>query len=230
MISNEFIRQATEEYLEESMPAIPTENEIDHVFSDRFEKNMKSVIRKNNHPQLKRVLRMAASFALVILISGGSVMALSPTARAAVKGWLFGQEGTVFSYTSIGTKTESEVSYKYDLAVIPEGYVLWQEILDETQSIMLYAEEETGHLLKITATPNDGTSAMFLITTTDQKETVQIGDITADFYPSESEDSSPGLAWIDPDNDYLICLDGFFCQEELIDMAISLVKTEIPIS
>ena len=230
MISNEFIRQATEEYLEESMPAIPTENEIDHVFSDRFEKNMKSVIRKNNHPQLKRVLRMAASFALVILISGGSVMALSPTARAAVKGWLFGQEGTVFSYTSIGTKTESEVSYKYDLAVIPEGYVLWQEIVDETQSIMLYTEEETGHLLKITATPNDGTSAMFLITTTDQKETVQIGDITADFYPSESEDSSPGLAWIDPDNDYLICLDGFFCQEELIDMAISLVKTEIPIS
>ena len=228
MISNEFIRQATEEYLEESMPAIPAENEIDHVFSDRFEKNMKSVIRKNNHPQLKRVLRMAASFALVILISGGSVMALSPTARAAVKGWLFGQEGTVFSYTSIGTKTESEVSYKYDLAVIPEGYVLWQEIVDETQSIMLYAEEETGLLLKVTATPNDGTGAMFLITTTDQKETVQIGDITADLYPSESEDSAPGLAWVDPENDYLICLDGFFSQEELIDMAISLVKTEIP--
>ena len=230
MISNEFIRQATEEYLEESMPAIPTENEIDHVFSDRFEKNMKSVIRKNNHPQLKRVLRMAASFALVILISGGSVMALSPTARAAVMGWLFGQEGTVFSYTSMGTKTESEVFYKYNLAQIPEGYVLWQEIVDETQSIMLYAEEETGLLLKLTATPNDGTGAMFLITTTDQKETVQIGDITADFYPSESEDSAPGLAWVDPENDYLICLDGFFCQEELIDMAISLVKTEIPIS
>ena len=230
MISNEFIRQATEEYHEESMTAIPTENEIDHVFSDRFEENMKSVIKKNNHPHLNRILRMAASLALVILIAGGSVMALSPTARAAVLGWLFGQEGTVFSYTSMGAKTESEVFYKYDLAVIPEGYVLWQEIVDETQSIMLYAEEETGLLLKLTATPNDGSSAMFLITTTDQKETVQIGDITADFYPSESEDSSPGLAWVDPDNDYLICLDGFFSQEELIDMAISLVKTEIPIS
>ena len=228
MISNEFIRQATEEYHEESMTAIPTENEIDHVFSDRFEENMKSVIKKNNHPHLNRILRMAASLALVILIAGGSVMALSPTARAAVLGWLFGQEGTVFSYTSMGTKTESEVFYKYDLAVIPEGYVLWQEIVDETQSIMLYAEEETGLLLKLSATPNDGTGAMLLITTTDQKETVQIGDITADFYPSESEDSSPGLAWVDPDNDYLICLDGFFCQEELIDMAISLVKTEIP--
>ena len=228
MISNEFIRQATEEYHEESMSSIPAENEIDHVFSDRFERNMKSVIKKNNHPQLKRVIRMAASFALVILITGGSVMALSPTARAAVMGWLFGQEGTVFSYTSMGTKTESEVFYKYDLAQIPEGYVLWQEIVDETQSIMLYAEEETGLLLKLTATPNDGTGAMFLITTTDQKETVQIGDITADLYPSESEDSAPGRAWVDPENDYLICLDGFFSQEELIDMAISLIKTEIP--
>ena len=228
MISNEFIRQATEEYQEESMSAIPTENEIDHVFSDRFEKNMESVIKKNKHPQLKRVLRMAASFALVILISGGSVMALFPTARAAVMGWLFGQEGTVFSYRSMGEESESDVYYKYELTQIPEGYYLWQEIVDESQSIMLYAEEETGHLLKVTGTPNDGTGAMFLITTTDEKATVQIGDITADFYLSESEDVSSGLAWVDPENDYLICFDGFFSKEELIAMAESLVKTEIP--
>ena len=140
MISNLLLRQATEEYHEEAMSAIPTENEIDHVFSDRFEENMKSVIKKNNHPQLKRVLRMAASFALVILLTGGSVMALSPTARAAVMGWLFGQDGTTFSYTSMGEESESDVYYKYELPQIPEGYYLWQEIVDESQSIMLYAE------------------------------------------------------------------------------------------
>ena len=228
MISNLLLRQATEEYHEESMSAIPTENEIDHVFSDRFEENMKSVIKKNNHPQLKRVLRMAASFALVILVAGGSVMALSPAARAAVIGWLFGQDGTTFSYTSMGEESESDVYYKYDLAEIPEGYFLWQEIVDESQSIMLYAEEETGLLLKVTGSPNDGTGAMFLLTTTDEKSTVQIGDITADFYQSSTADSSSGLAWIDPDTDYLICLDGFFSKEELIEMAQSLVKTAVP--
>ena len=228
MISNEFIRQATEEYNEESMSAIPTEKEIDHVFSDRFEENMKSVIMKNNHPQLKRVLRMAASFALVILVAGGSVMALSPTARAAVMGWLFGQDGTTFSYTSMGEESESDVYYKYELPQIPEGYYLWQEIVDESQSILLYAEEETGHLLKVTGSPNDGNRAMYLVTTSEEKSTVQIGDITADFYLSESEDVSSGLAWVDPDTDYLICLDGFFSQEELIELAQSLVKTEVP--
>jgi len=210
------------------MSAIPTENEIDHVFSDRFENNMRSVIKNNNHPQLKRVLRMAASFALVILVASGSVMALSPTARAAVMGWLFGQDGTTFSYTSMGEESESDVYYKYELPQIPEGYYLWQEIVDESQSILLYAEEETGHLLKVTGAPNDGTSAMFLLTTTDEKSTVQIGDVTADFYLSESEDISSGLAWVDPENDYLICLDGFFSKEELIAMAESLVKTEVP--
>ena len=228
MISNFLLRQAAEEYHEESMSAIPTENEIDHVFSDRFEENMKSVIKKNNHPQLKRVLRVAASFALVILVAGGSVMALSPTARAAVMGWLFGQDGTTFSYTSMGEESESDVYYKYELAEIPEGYFLWQEIVDESQSIMLYAEEETGHLLKVTGSPNDGTGAMFLLTTTDEKSTVQIGDITADFYQSSTADSSSCLAWIDPDTDYLICLDGFFSKEELIEMAQSLVKTAVP--
>ena len=228
MISNFLLRQATEEYHEESMSAIPTENEIDHVFSDRFENNMRSVIKKNNHPQLNRVLRMAASFALVILVASGSVMALSPTARAAVMGWLFGQDGTTFSYTSMGEESESDVYYKYDLAEIPEGYFLWQEIVDESQSIMLYAEEETGHLLKVTGSPNDGNRAMYLVTTSEEKSTVQIGDITADFYLSESDDVSSGLAWIDPDTDYLICLDGFFSKEELIEMAQSLVKTAVP--
>ena len=228
MISNFLLRQATEEYHEESMSAIPAENEIDHVFSDRFEENMKSVIKKNNHPQLKRVLRIAASFALVILVAGGSVMALSPAARAAVIGWLFGQDGTTFSYTSMGEESESDVYYKYDLAEIPEGYFLWQEIVDESQSIMLYAEEETGLLLKVTGSPNDGTGAMFLLTTTDEKSTVQIGDITADFYQSESDDSGSSIVWVDPDTDYLIWVDGFFSKEELIDMAVNLVKMDVP--
>ena len=148
MISNEFIRQATEEYHEESMSAIPTESECDHVFSERFEKNMRTVIKKNKHSQLNRVLRMAASFALVILVAGGSVMALSPTARAAVLGWLFGQQENVYSYTSMGNDDSATIT-KYDFAEVPDGYYLWQDILDPTFGTILYAEEGTGFLLKI---------------------------------------------------------------------------------
>ena len=228
MISNDFIRQATEEYHEESMTAIPTENEIDHVFSDRFEENMKSVIKKNNHPQLKRVLRMAASFALVILIAGGSVMALSPTARAAVLGWLFGRESDAYVYRSTGTETNEETITTYDFAEIPEGYTFQQNFLMPNSGLVIYSEESTGRLLKVFFAPNDGSGALYLIPEDATLIPIQLGDISADFYLSNIEDESSTIVWTDPENDYLVTVDGFFSQEELVEMALNLVKKEIP--
>ena len=228
MISNEFIRQATEEYHEESMSAIPTENEIDHVFSDRFEQNMKSVIKKSHHPQLKRALRMAASFALVILVAGGSVMALSPTARAAVMGWLFGRESDAYVYRSTGTDTNEETITTYDFAKIPEGYSFQQEFLMPNSGLVIYSEEETSRLLKVFFAPNDGSGALYLIPEDATLIPIQLGDISADFYLSNIEDESSTIVWTDPENDYLITVDGFFSQEELTDMALNLVKKEVP--
>ena len=228
MISNDFIRQATEEYHEESMTAIPTENEIDHVFSDRFEENMKSVIKKNNHPQLNRVLRMAASFALVILIAGGSVMAISPTARAAVMGWLFGRESDAFVYRSTGTETNEETITTYDFAEIPEGYTFQQNFLMPNSGLVIYSEEATGRLLKVFFAPNDGSGALYLIPEDATLIPIQLGDISADFYLSNIEDESSTIVWTDPENDYLVTVDGFFSQEELVEMALKLIKADVP--
>ena len=228
MISNEFIRQATEEYHEESMSAIPTENVIDHVFSEKFEKNMESVIKKNNHPQLKRVLRMAASFALVILMAGGSVMALSPTARAAVMGWLFGRESDAYVYRSTGTDTDEETITTYDLAEIPEGYTLWQNMVMPNSSLVIYTEDETGRFLKVFAAPNDGSGALYLIPEDATLIPIQLGDIQADYYQSNIESSGSTIVWTDPENDYLVTVDGFFSQEELMALALNLIKKDVP--
>lgn len=228
MISNEFIRQATEEYHEESMSAIPAENVIDHVFSEKFEKNMESVSKKNNHPQLKRVLRMAASFALVILMTGGSVMALSPTARAAVMGWLFGRESDAYVYRSTGTDTDEETITTYDLAEIPEGYTLWQNMVMPNSSLVIYTEDETGRFLKVFAAPNDGSGALYLIPEDATLIPIRLGDIQADYYQSNIESSGSTIVWTDPENDYLVTVDGFFSQEELMALALNLIKKDVP--
>lgn len=229
MISNEFLRQATEEYLEESMSKIPEENEIDHVFSDRFEKKMISVIRKNNHPPLKRILRMAASFALVILITGGSVIAVSPTARAAVMGWMFGQEADAYVYRSTGTDTNSSTITTYDFAEVPDGYTLWQNLLMPNSGVVIYTEDGTGRFLKIFFAPNDGSGALYLIPEDTTLIPIQLGDISADFYRSNVETSSSSIVWTDPENDYLVNVDGFFSQEEIMDLAMRLVKKDVPV-
>lgn len=229
MISNEFLRQATEEYLEESMSKIPEENEIDHVFSDRFEKKMISVIRKNNHPPLKRIRRMAASFALVILITGGSVIAVSPTARAAVMGWMFGQEADAYVYRSTGTDTNSSTITTYDFAEVPDGYTLWQNLLMPNSGVVIYTEDGTGRFLKIFFAPNDGSGALYLIPEDTTLIPIQLGDISADFYRSNVETSSSSIVWTDPENDYLVNVDGFFSQEEIMDLAMRLVKKDVPV-
>ena len=93
---------------------------------------------------------------------------------------------------------------------------------------MIYVEEEMGLLLKIIYCPNDGNGAMFLLPEAATKTTVQLGDITADFYQSEVDTSGSSIVWVDPENDYLVSVDGFFSQEELIEMALNLVKTDVP--
>ena len=132
------------------------------------------------HPQLKRVLKMAASFALVILISGGSVMALSPTARAVVMGWLFGREADAYVYRSTGTDTDEDTITTYDLAEIPEGYTLWQNMVMPNSSLVIYAEDETERFLKVFAAPNDGSGALYLIPEDATLIPIQLGDSQAD--------------------------------------------------
>ena len=57
---------------------------------------------------------------------------------------------------------------------------------------------------------------------------IQWGDISADFYLSNVDTSSSTIVWTDPENDYLVTVDGFFSQEELMGMALNLIKKDVP--
>ncbi|MGN0384436.1 MAG: DUF4367 domain-containing protein [Lachnospiraceae bacterium] len=227
MISDKFIQQALQEYDTEILSTIPTESECGHTFSALFEKKMKSVIRKGNHPHLSRAIRMAASFTLVLLIAGASVLALSPTARATVTGWILGRSGSAYVYTSTGDNTGDSTMFKYTLSAIPEGYTLWVDNLNPTGGFVIYSEEETGKLLNIMYAPNEGTGALYIIPESAVQSTIPFGSTTADIYLAQTEEESSGIVWVDPNTDYLISISGFFSKEELVDMAASISIEEV---
>jgi len=156
------------------------------------------------------------------------VMALSPTARAAVMGWLFGRESDAYVYRSTGTDMGEETITTYDFAEIPEGYTLWQNIVMPNSSLIIYAEDETGRFLKVFAAPNDGSGALYLIPEDATLISIQLGDIQADYYQSNIESSGSTIVWTDPENDYLVTVDGFFSQEELMALALKLIKKDVP--
>lgn len=228
MISDEQLRQALQEFHQEAISRIPQEDACDHTFSAEFEEKMEALLRKKAHPTRLRAARIAASFALIILLSGTMVLTLSPTARASVMGWISGYENNVYSYTATGSENASDAYFQYSLHRIPEGYSLWQENLSQSQGLAIYAQEESGKLFKILYAPNDGSSALFLIPEDAEKQSVQVNNTSADFYLSHSQESSSCIVWTDPQTEYLICIDGFFSEDELIEFAENVTVSQIP--
>ena len=132
-------------------------------------------------------------------------------------------------YRSTGTDTNSNTITTYDFAKIPEGYTLWQNMVMPNTCLVIYAENETGRFLRVFAAPNDGSGALYLIPEDATLIPIQLGDIPADFYLSNVETSSSSIVWTDPENDYLVNVDGFFSQEELMELAMNLIKKEVPV-
>ena len=108
--------------------------ENQHTFSAKFERKMKRLIRKADHPLLYRGLRGVASILLAILIGGGTWLAVDVEARAAFIGWLREVYDNIFAYrlVSLGSdcfsrtiptlwgvkprKKQGELGYPFDLS------------------------------------------------------------------------------------------------------------------
>lgn len=88
MITDEMMAQAASELADAINESLPAPSECTHQFSPRFEKKMKRLIRRANHPTIYRALRSVASILLVIMIGFGSTLAVSAEAREIVFGWV----------------------------------------------------------------------------------------------------------------------------------------------
>ena len=60
----------------------------EHSFSPAFERKMKKLIRRTDHPVRHRLAQAVACLLLAALLSGCSLLAFSPTARNALAGWV----------------------------------------------------------------------------------------------------------------------------------------------
>lgn len=83
MITDKMLAQAAAELATAINESLPDPKDCTHEFSAEFERKMKRITRRANHPILYRTLRSVASIILVITIGFGSVLAVSAEARAA---------------------------------------------------------------------------------------------------------------------------------------------------
>lgn len=157
-------------------------------------------VKKRLRPLWARVLRTAACLLLASAVALGSLMAVSPTVRAAVLGWLREITGNMISYTSSYPDEEASPTY-WRPSWLPEGW----SVERINSSGWYYRGETAGKDLSFHYYQPGGRIGTGLSDVSDAEDTlttIQIQGCRADYFCS---DGYRILLWENED-DYLFML------------------------
>ena len=224
------LKAALQEAYFMELEEIPSEEKLSEdealTFSSAFERKMKKLIRRADHPIRYRIAQAAACFLLAALLSGCTVLAVSPEARAAFVGWVRETYETWFVYRYTGEDQAISENVVYRPTWIPNGYsqALVPELSEQVN--VLYKDDE-GHMM-LFAYANSSTTLHLFSESATVPSKVTINDIPADFYLDEDDTQANFLVWINPENDMIFWIGGNFSEDIMIRIAESVEAQEVP--
>lgn len=224
MITDAQLRKAAEKssdlylrYVEQDYNSTPH-----HEFSAPFERKIRKLKKRADHPYLYKTLHKAAAVVLAVLIGGSAWLAVDTEARASFFGWVKEVYEELFIYRFDDGSTSDEVKKEYYLTWIPEGYSqILDDIVGNTSSV-IYMNDE-GEILKFYyASPPD--EAFWQIESADTTvEKVIVGDCDADILISNDPAIGNTIVWMTSDNTGFF-ISGFFTAEDLARLAESVCE------
>lgn len=119
-ITEDMLRNAAAEVQEAMLDSLSKQEDMDHVFSRRFERKMNRLIQKQKggHQTLQRI---AAVF-LALLLGGGIWLTVDADASAAFRKWVQSVYENSIVYRFFNGNGELPPLGQYQPAWIPEGY------------------------------------------------------------------------------------------------------------
>lgn len=197
----------------------------DHVFSARFEKKMDALIRRAAHPVRQQVLRYAAAVLIVAVMAFGSLFLFSPTARAAVIGWVRSTFGSYIHYYSEDT-TPPDMEYDYCLPEEFDGYTLHTIVEKESDSLFIYTNA-AGQMLSFHYIRGTSNASLFLMDIEDYRHHSNVvNSVCYDIYIAPSDDNASIIVWHAPDDNTLLSICAFANKDELVKIAVKVEKIE----
>ncbi len=217
MISEERIRKAVME-LEE--PAAQ-----EHSFSPEFEEKILGIMQPSRKNNRRFALRWIAAAAAALVLVLGSVVAISPEARASVVGWLRQHTPWFSQYSYTGT-AQPESPKRYALDWVPAGYTLFYQQQWTGGADFVYTNAE-GKFLVFSYLNGPKEGQLSIYTENHQLQTHPIGDSEADLYVSQAAGASNSIVW--KRAEVLLHISAPVDRETLIKLAESVMqKEEIP--
>ena len=175
--------------------------------------------RRQARPMWKKAAQSAACLLAACGIALAGVCAASPTARAAVKGWIRAQIGDQLNfYFDRDPDEEYTGPTRYRLSWVPEGYTHWKYTVLLGSVHDTYFDSE-GHVASLSVTEGAGSSVFSLDPEGATHSTVTVNGYTADLYINESGEHSNALLWLDTEKNAIFCITAFWDEEDLLTAA-----------
>ena len=191
----------------------------EYDFSPEFERKMRKLVCRANHPVWHRVTQAAACLFLAVLLSGCAVLAVSAEAREALAGWVREVYETSFIYRFFGTGSESSAYVLYRPSYVPAGY--WAEkehISRNVVSITYY--NDAGERAIFTCFFNGATPVIQIVREgTETYKQVSVNGMSAELYLDQDEGDANILIWTDEREGTIFCLHSPLGETELIKIA-----------
>lgn len=194
MITDEMLAQAAAELADAINASLPAPEECHHQFSTKFERKMKRLIYRTNHPIQHRFLQSAASILLVILLGFSSVLAVSVEAREAVFGWVRGQYESFYAYFFEGQSEESE-PVSYYPGWMPDGYAYETTFEIAGGKSLVYIGSD-GTIAEFSYSTSPENFVMFIESVECEQRSVWINGIEGTLYIPYDSSVASGIVWI----------------------------------
>ena len=218
MINDAMLQQAAEELAIAINESLPDPKECVYQFSPKFEKKLKRLTRRANHPILYRSLRMVASVLLVFMIGFGSILTVSTEAREIVFGWMRVRYQSMYEYFFEG-EVENVVYYpkwlpedcKFETSYSTLGGEVYIYFTPRDSLVQFSYISKSNEKLYM-----DGVDA-------EQKE-VMINGGEGTLYISHNESVTSNLVWMNKSRTVLFSISGDYDEDVLIKIAENIVE------
>ena len=190
MISDELLNEATREYEEALLGALP-ETVSPHTFSKGFEKKMARICRKSKHYSAYTAFKRVACALIAVALLGSTAVLSSAEGHATVMGWI----NMVSGYFT--QKADEPVYSNYGLKEVPEGYRLVERSQRKGGGFVLYVDQQGQFLVfDYQVDPDAGAYYMKMENHIHLQETV--GGQLMDIYLSQDPAYRNAIVWSVP--------------------------------
>lgn len=201
------------------LSSLPSRAECEHEFSDDFTAKMDKLLHRQKRQIWYTVIRYAAVIVLAATLALGTVMAASPTARAAVLKWTreLYDSGTVYRFYSEVPDTPLPT---YELGRLPEGFEEASVYRSDSFYRAMYSNAETGKSFVFEYSyMNIGTVQTVTSGDEDSIEQTKVNGMPADFYQAPKDEDTNILFIFDEESNICFTISASIDRDTMFKIA-----------